>query len=160
MRSHLFDPTEHNVHLNEAIALAQAIYALHEAGADYSAQLKRLCLISGHPIHILEVQSAIDSISPETFARNVLIDWNGISENINNEELLEMIDRICNCDGDEFQMDYWIECVRVNTRDENVSDLIFWPGTYFGDGDDSRSMSPSEILATALESGSKQLKNN
>jgi len=31
-----------------------------------------------------------------------------------------------------------------------LTDLIYWPGVYFGDGDNSREMTPKEILDTAL----------
>jgi hypothetical protein len=53
---------------------------------------------------------------------------------------------------DELQSHYWLACLKANTGDDGISDLIFWPGAYFGDGDDTRIMSSSEILATALQS--------
>ncbi len=68
--------------------------------------------------------------------------------------MLEMIDGVCGITkADELQIDYWLACLRANTGDQNISDLIFWSGTYFGDRDDARVMTSSEILATALKSG-------
>jgi hypothetical protein len=71
--------------------------------------------------------------------------------------MLEMVDLVCRVGGDEFQTRYWLECLRVNTGDENIVGLIYWPGDYFGDGNDRREMTPSEILATALKAGGKRL---
>ncbi len=67
--------------------------------------------------------------------------------------MLEMIDGLCGITKvDELQSHYWLACLKANTGDDGISDLIFWPGAYFGDGDDTRIMSSSEILATALQS--------
>ena len=35
--------------------------------------------------------------------------------------------------------------------DPRISDLIHWPGEYFGDGDNSRELSPQDILDIALK---------
>jgi hypothetical protein len=156
MRSHLLNPTKGNPHLNEAIALGREIYRLYEAAQDYSAHLKQLSLITGCPIDSFAVRSAFGSIAPETFARQLLVTWDRLPTDITEQEMLEMVERIFEANGSELQIQYWISCLRVSTGDDHVSDLIFWPGHYFRDGDNSRCMSPSEVLATALKSGGQR----
>ena len=155
MRSVVADPTGGDRRLVEAIALGHEIYALHEAGKDYSERLTRLGVVAGHPIHGFAVHAAFGSVKPETFAKRQLIDWNQLPADLTEAEMLEMIDRICQVDGDEFQMEYWLACLRTSTGDQKISDLIFWPGSYFGDGNDTRMMSSSEILTTALKANGR-----
>jgi hypothetical protein len=154
MRPHLLDPTAGNPHLDEAIELGRQIYDHYEAGEDYSECVKRLGLIAGHPIHAFAVHSAFGSVSPETFARRQLIAWDQLPTDVTEEEMLEMLERMFKPKGYELEIQYWVECLRVNTGDEKVSDLIFWTGEYFGDGDNTREMTPKEMLATALKAGS------
>lgn len=47
--------------------------------------------------------------------------------------------------------------LEANLPCRNVSDLIFWPGHYFGDGDNSRDLTPKEILDIALAAGDEPI---
>ena len=156
MRGHLLDPTDGDPRLDEAIALGHDIYNLYEAGQDYSASLKRLGLIAGHPIHGFAVHDAFGSVKPEIFARRQLVAWDRLPTDITHQEMLEMIERISTAKGDQLQIQYWLVCLAASTGDDKISDLLFWPGSYFGDANDATSMSPVEILATALKSGEKR----
>jgi hypothetical protein len=155
VRTQLLDPTAADTRLADAIALAREIYTLFERGADYSSPVRSLGILVGHPIHDFAVRSAFGSVRPETFAKRQLIDWDRLPSDLSRREMLEIIDKFHEGKLDEFYPEYWIECLRVNTGDGRISDLIFWPGSYFGDGDDSRLMSSSEILETALKAGGK-----
>ena len=153
MRTHLLDPTEKHPQRDEAVALSGRVYELYEAGQDFNSPLKKLGQIAGRPIHEFALQSAFASVSHETFAKSQLVDWDDLPDEIAEQEMLEMIELISAGKGDEFQHQYWIACLRANTGDDKISDLLFWPGSYFGDGNDARIMSPSEILTTAIKSG-------
>ena len=148
MRPEISDPTACNSSLQEALALSDEIYRLHEEGQDYSAPLRRLARIAKRPIGPHAVLAAFGSIRPITFAKKQLVDWNSLPNDLAEEEMLDLIQRVCQSSGSEFQTEYWVECLRINTGDENISDLIFWPGEYFHDGDNSRELSPSDILRT------------
>ena len=63
--------------------------------------------------------------------------------------MLEMVQLVCQAEGTEFQVEYWVECLRVNTGDERISDLIFWPDEYFGKST-SKELSAEEILEVSL----------
>jgi hypothetical protein len=47
---------------------------------------------------------------------------------------------------------FWLRLLEVNLGDPRISDLIFWPGEYFGDGDIMREMTSKDILDTILNS--------
>jgi len=64
-------------------------------------------------------------------------------------EMLEMLQLIYEAKGTEFQIEYWVECLRLNTGDEYISDLIFWPDEYFWKTID-KELSAEEILDEAL----------
>ncbi len=156
MREYLFDPTATDPRLDRATQLAKNIYILFETANDYSSDLRELALLSGRPIHSFAVDAAFGSIRPETFAKKQLMNWQKLPADLTDAEMLEMAERIANVRGDEFQTEYWLACLSLNTGDERISDLFFWPGEYFGDGDNSRELSASEILAVALKSGGRR----
>lgn len=149
MRPHLFDPVAANPSLPAAQKLARDIYALHEAGATYAAELRELGLLAGRIISLQQVMGAFGSIRPETFAQKSLVDWHALPTDATEAEMLEMLQLVCLAKGSEFQVEYWVECLRVNTGDARLSDLIFWPDEYFG-RPVSKDLSAEEILEVAL----------
>lgn len=149
MRPHFFDPVETNERLPAAQRLVQQIYGLHEAGADYSAELRQLGQLVGRVISLQQVLGAFGSIDPETFARKSIVDWHSVPADATEAEMLEMLQLICQAKGTEFQVEYWVECLRVNTGDDRLSDLIFWPNEYFGKPV-AKDLSAEEILDVAL----------
>lgn len=149
MRPHFFDPVASNPNLPAARKLARDIYGLHEAGANYAAELRQLGLLAGRIISLQQVMGAFGSIDPETFAQKSLVDWHALPRDATEAEMLEMLQLICQAKGTEFQVEYWVECLRVNTGDERLSDLIFWPNEYFGKPT-IKDLSAEEILEVAL----------
>jgi hypothetical protein len=59
------------------------------------------------------------------------------------------------------ELDFVLAQLEHNLGDPQISDLIFWPGEYFGDGDNTREMTPEEMAEAALarkhERDSKQV---
>jgi hypothetical protein len=64
-------------------------------------------------------------------------------------ELVEMARRVMEADGEEHEVHYWIDMLALNIPDANVSDLIYWPGEYFGDGNNDRELTPEQVIAIA-----------
>jgi hypothetical protein len=149
MRPQFFDPVSPNPSLPAAEKLARDIYRLHEAGASYTAELRQLGLLAGRIVSVQQVLGGFGSIDPETFARKCLVDWHSLPTDATEAEMLEMVQLVCQAEGTEFQVEYWVECLRVNTGDERISDLIFWPDEYFGKST-SKELSAEEILEVAL----------
>jgi hypothetical protein len=149
MRPHFFDPVAANPGLLSAQELAREIYGLHEAGVNYTTELRQLGLLVGRVISLQEVMGAFGTITPETFAQKSLVNWHALPSDATEAEMLEMLQLIFLAKGSEFQVEYWVECLRVNTGDERLSDLIFWPDEYFG-RPISKDLSAEEILEIAL----------
>lgn len=63
--------------------------------------------------------------------------------------MLEMLQLVCEAKGSEVQIEYWVQCLRVNTGDDRLSDLIFWPDDYFGKPT-TKELSAEDILEIAL----------
>jgi hypothetical protein len=77
---------------------------------------------------------------------------------ITRAELIELARRVAEADGTEHEIDFWLDMLVLNIPDPQVSDLIFWPGEYFGDGDNSREFTPEQVIEIALSraAGGKQ----
>jgi hypothetical protein len=155
MRAILEDPFGDDLALEKAITLARELYRLHERGADYSSQLQTLSALAGKPVRKPDVDGAFGDAEPETFARDLLLDRVPIPTDLSYDEMLELVRRICNVEGSEFQIGYWLRCLEANTGNSRISDLIYWPGEYFGEGENARELSPKEILDAALAAGRK-----
>jgi hypothetical protein len=67
--------------------------------------------------------------------------------------MLELTEGLLAGCGGEFLASCWLACLKVNTGDARISDLFYWPGSYFGSGDNRRASSASDILAIALRAG-------
>ncbi|HVE57512.1 MAG TPA: hypothetical protein VNB22_11835 [Pyrinomonadaceae bacterium] len=91
---------------------------------------------------------AIDS---DTFVRRVLTPRPRKVEDVSYEELLELMTRICNAVGSDYELDYWLQFLEVQLDNHKLSDLIYYPNEYFGDGTDRDEMTPKEILDTAIQ---------
>ncbi|HSZ59280.1 MAG TPA: hypothetical protein VK797_26800 [Tepidisphaeraceae bacterium] len=147
------NPIADAVRLNSATELAMRLYRLHEAGQDYARELITLSEFTGRALTRFDVDAAFGSVAPETFAAGLLVDRTKIPRDLSEPEMLELLGRVCTSNGTEFQIGYWLNCLEVNTGDAQISGLVFWPGEYFRDGNNSREMSPSEMLAVALANG-------
>lgn len=149
MRSELitpFDPCK----LERVLPLTEAVYGLHEAGREYAEELQQLSLMIGGVVGKIDVLAAFGSIGADEFAQRLTIDWKAIPTDLSNVELLELVDAICEGQGRAVVLEYWIKTLALNTGDDKVSDLIYWPEQYLGDGYDGRELTPAEILDRAL----------
>lgn len=73
--------------------------------------------------------------------------------NITQAELVEMARRVMKCEGPEHAIYFWLSMLKINIPNERISDLIFWPGEYFGDEYDegnSQELSPEQVIDIAL----------
>jgi hypothetical protein len=61
-----------------------------------------------------------------------------------------LIRRISTADGKEHEIHFWLGLLEANLPDPRIADLLFWPGEYFGDGDNTRALSPEQVLTIAL----------
>jgi hypothetical protein len=87
----------------------------------------------------------------DTWVRSVLAESHQkVVPDITKTELVELARRVMEVDGKENEIDYWLELLAANIPDPRISDLIFWPGEYFADGDNSREFTPEQVIDTAV----------
>jgi hypothetical protein len=155
MRPELAEPIRDHEKLRRLLPLAEQIYALHEAGGPYLEQLRQVSLISGRIVDIPMVLYAFGAHRSECFARRLLIDWHDLPRDLSKHEMLELLEAICTGKGSEDRIEYWLKCLTVNTGDQSLSDLIYWPNYYRNGEYGGRDLSPAEMLDIALAHGSR-----
>jgi nucleoside-diphosphate-sugar epimerase len=97
-----------------------------------------------------DFQGIYGAMDHETFVRHVLSKpaARGVPD-VTRDDLLELLTRLCNAEGAEHEQQFWLRLLEAKLPDPRLSDLIYWPGEYFGDGDNARQLSPREILDIA-----------
>lgn len=136
-----------------ASQIAEKIYAAHEAGQSYDQLLSEFGKLIGKPVTPFEVCSAFGSVNPQAFAHDLLLHSAEIPDDLSDSEMLDLIQHLLQPKRGELRSSFWLACLKQNTGDPRISDLIFWPGEYFGDGDNKRELSAEEILHTARAHG-------
>ena len=86
----------------------------------------------------------------KTFVKNILTLRPQKLADVTYEEMLELITRIYDANGTEYEIDYWLNFLEVQLENNKLSDLIYYPDHYFNDGVDRNEMTPKEILDEAL----------
>lgn len=87
----------------------------------------------------------------EDWIRRVLLSQRtSVIPDVTRADLIAVFGRICSgqCCGAE--LDFALAQLEHNLGDPQISDLIFWPGEYFGDGDNARQLTPEEMAEAAL----------
>jgi hypothetical protein len=152
MRPELSEPIASDL-LKAAAPFAADAYARHEAGQDTAAPLLALAGVARKATDTIEriFTGAFGSVGPQSFAQRALVDWSAAPKDLTHAEMLELFEHIYRPRrGQEFLFEYWMHCLKVNTGNDRVSDLIFWPDLYFGSSYSGREPSPSEALEIAL----------
>lgn len=140
------DPTQLSV-VGEFVGY---IYTLHVSARPYAAELEKLSALVGRKVTAFDLDSAFGSVDSLTFAHDLLAWSVVIPDDITRAEILEMMQRMFSSkSGDETRHAFWLACLAKGTGDAKISDLIFWPGDYFGDGDNQATFTDEEILDIA-----------
>lgn len=122
------------------------------------------------------VESEVEAFNREAGTTLAFLDFQGISGGqdhaewvrnvlaaarkppvLTRSEAVELVRRILQNEIADRDLEYWIDVLAENLGDSQFSDLVFWPGEYFGDGNDSRVMTAEEIVETSLARSGKVL---
>ena len=153
MRSELAEPIREQDKLQRLLPLAEQIFQLHEAGRPYTEQLKKASRIVGRIIDIPTVHYGFGSGESECFARRLLTNFDSVPRDLDKQEMLDLLNAICNVSGSQDRQEYWLKCLEINTGEPELSDLIYWPNLYRNGEYDGRELSPAEMLDIALLHG-------
>jgi hypothetical protein len=149
MRPDLRHPPVDTQAAEAAVALAQDLYRLYEAGQPFAGQLDKLAAVCGTSLTPSDLSGAFGSIPAESFAMDLLLLTQECPSDLSREDLLDLIQAICEVDGEEWQIAYWLRCVEKATGSDAVSDLIYYPGDVLGREHAQDELSPEEILEEA-----------
>ena len=84
------------------------------------------------------------------YVRRVLTDCaTEATPDMSREGLIEMFAKVLADPSDDAYLQYVFTTIRKTFGDPQVSDLVFWPGEYFGDGNNQRELTP-ELMADAV----------
>jgi hypothetical protein len=146
-----------------AAELDGAVYSSPQAWEDDLAKFNRL---AGTDLPIEEFQGIYGGEDHDSWIRKVLAGpYVKQLPDISRAELVELARRVMQDDGEEHETHFWLCMLEENLPDPRVSDLIYWPGEYFGDGDNSRVLTPEQVVDIAQarargEGGSAQLSDD
>jgi hypothetical protein len=84
------------------------------------------------------------------YVRRVLTDRaTEASPNLDREALKGIFAKVLADPCDDAYLQYIFTTIEKTFGDTQISDLVFWPGEYFGDGDNQRELTP-ELMADAV----------
>jgi len=149
MRDEVREPELDPDTLAAALRLADEIYCLHEAGSPYADQLARLAGLTGEALSGVDACAAFGSVDPDTWVCDLLLMRHPCPTDLSDAELIELLAAICACDGEEWQMSWWLRCVAASTGCKEVSGLVFHPQEMLGPADGREELTPEEILVEA-----------
>ncbi len=111
----MVEPTFDQDQLREALRLAAEIYSLHEDGEPYGAEVQALSRLVGCEISMNEVCGAFGSIDSEDWAHDLVLESRMPPENLPDEVLLEMIQRVSEVNQPEWLSHWHYRCLERAT---------------------------------------------
>jgi hypothetical protein len=149
MRSELLHPPIDQTAGTEAVALARDVFRLHEAGQPTELLLQRLSEVCGVELDQAMLKGAFGSVDAESFAKDLLVGKLRCPTDLSHDELLELIDAVCEVRGEEWQISFWLRCLETSTGCADIIDLIYYPSDVLGPDDGREQLTPEEILLEA-----------
>ena len=151
MAEHSPEPPELDESLVQRLAeLADEIDGCPESMAD--EMVAEFNSLAGTNIPYLEFQGISGGEDHEDYVRRVLINQQITSDpTIGRTELTEMFRRILADPCDRKYLDFVLATIEKTFGDDQVSDLIFWPGEYLGLGDVRLDLTPKQMADAVLE---------
>ena len=122
-------------------------------GGDETADAKLLNEfneLAGTEIPFSEFQGIYCAEEHEDYVRRVLTEKVTVANlGLDRAGLVAMFERLLADTSDNGYLQYVFSTIEKTFGDDQVSDLVFWPGEYFGDGNDHRKLTP-ELMADAV----------
>lgn len=119
-----------------------------------ASQVDAFNLEASTSLEFYEFQGIYGGQGHETWVRTLLGNRYVCSvPDVTRPELVELARRVMECDGEEHAINFWMEMLSINTSNERMCELIFWPNVYFGDEGLSRELTPDQVVEIALSTG-------
>lgn len=115
-----------------------------------AALLDEFIRSAGTNIPFYEFQGIYGAEDHVDYVRRVLTDrTTEASPDLDREGLIAMFAKVLADPCDDTYLQYVFATIEKTFGDSQISDLVFWPGEYFGDGDNQRELTP-ELMADAV----------
>ena len=103
-----------------------------------------------------EFQGVYGGAGHQAFVRNILTEQQvTANSDLGREDLVKMFQVIIDEPENDSKLTKMFGTIEKTWPGSNPSDLVFWPGEYFGDGDDSRELTADEMADEILKSMGK-----
>jgi hypothetical protein len=139
--------------LDEDLVQRLATIAARLDGGDELADaplLDEFNQLAGTDLPFSEFQGIYGAEEYVDFVRRLLTDRaTGASPDLDRESLVAMFAKVLADPCDDAYVQYVFATIKKTYGDTQISDLVFWPGEYFGDGDNQRELTP-ELMADAV----------
>lgn len=139
--------------LDEDLLHRLAALAAQLDGGDENADASILAefnQLAGTSIPFSEFQGIYGAEEHIDYVRRVLTDR--VTEalpGLERDALATMFAKVLADPCDNAYLQYVFTTIKKTFGDNQISDLVFWPGEYFGDGDNQRELTP-ELMADAV----------
>ncbi|TWT98298.1 hypothetical protein [Stieleria varia] len=139
--------------LDEDLLQRLAALAARLDGGDENADASILAefnQLAGTSIPFSEFQGIYGAEEHIDYVRRVLTDR--VTEalpGLERDTLATMFAKVLADPCDNAYLQYVFTTIKKTFGDNQISDLVFWPGEYFGDGDNQRELTP-ELMADAV----------
>lgn len=108
--------------------------------------------LAGTNIPFEDFQDIYEGVDHDTWVRRVLLRQRVAKiENLTLDDLIAVFQRFAPLDCSESELSFLLAQLEYNLADPRISDLIFWPGEYLGDGNNSRELTAQEMAHIAWE---------
>jgi hypothetical protein len=128
------------------------IAARLDGGDDFAdaSLLDEFNRLAGTDIPFSEFQGIDGAEEHIDYVRRVLTDRaTDASPGLDRQGLTAMFAKVLADPRDDAYLQYVFTTIKKTFGDRQISDLVFWPGEYFGDGNHQRALTP-ELMADAV----------
>ena len=130
--------------------LASKIDGCHESVA--SELVEEFNSLAGTEIPYAAFQGIYGGEEHDCYVRRVLMrKLSTAVPTLDREQIAEMFKRVLEEPADDAYHEFVFSTIEKTFGDAEVSDLVYWPEQYFGDGDDSRDLTPEQMADAVLE---------
>jgi hypothetical protein len=146
--------------LDEELVQRLAAIAARLDGGDKLADaslLDEFNQLAGTDIPFSEFQGISGAEEHVDYVRRVLTDRaTSASPDLDRESLVAMFAKVLADPCDDAYVQYVFTTIEKTYGDTQISDLVFWPGEYFGDGNNQRELTPELMADVVLERYAKR----
>lgn len=141
--------------LDESLVNRLAAIAAQLDGADKASSerlVREFNRLAGTQQVFADFQGICGTMEYDTHVRGLLTaQLTSPAPNLSRDEMVEIFRKVLADPTDERYLEFAFATIEKTFGDRHVSDLVFWPGEYFGDGDHSRNLSPEEMADAVLD---------